>query len=250
MKVLFSVLKYKLVTNESINIGILFHNLDTDERRLETISKWSRLKNFDDEINMILFKILLNGIKDEVKDSLFNETLHFNISEYTKKFRNEMRFSKIYEEHTDNFDSFVEFNKKIFLRYDYDQKDRPKKDQQIKYMKTLMKSNEIPYSVKKIMGEHQESIQYDYIIDNFAFKFFEFENKKLDRLVSSAKAWAYTAKELSDIYNTIFVYDVDVDDRKFNIIIDILKKSAYDIIKYDNTIDYMSNKNDLTDINF
>jgi len=68
--------------------------------------------------------------------------------------------------------------------------------------------------------------------------------------VSSAKAWAYTAKELSDIYNTIFVYDVDVDDRKFNIIIDILKKSAYDIIKYDNTIDYMSNKNDLTDINF
>lgn len=243
MKVLFSVLKYKLVTNESINIGILFHNLDTDERRLEVISRWSRLKNFDDEININLFKILLRGIKDEVNDSLFKGTLHFNIFEYTKKFRNEMRFSKIYEEHTDDFDSFVEFNKKIFLRYDYDKKDRPKKEQQIKYMKTLMKSNEISYSVKKIIGEHKESIQYDYIIDKFAFKFFEFENKKLDSLVSSAKAWAYTANELSDLYNTIFVYDVDVDDGKFNIIIDILKKSAYDIIKYDDTIEYMFNKN-------
>ena len=39
MRILFSVLRYKLITNENINIGILFHNLDTDERRLETITK-------------------------------------------------------------------------------------------------------------------------------------------------------------------------------------------------------------------
>lgn len=58
LKILFSVLRYQLITDEFMNIGILFHNLDTDERRLETISKWTRLKGFDDELDLKIFKIL------------------------------------------------------------------------------------------------------------------------------------------------------------------------------------------------
>lgn len=242
MKVLFSVLKYKLITNESINIGILFHNLDTDERRFETMTKWSRLKNFDDEINITFFKILLNGMKEEIQNSLLNYVVHFDISSYTKKFCNEMRFSKIYEDYTDDFNEFIEFNKRNFLRYDYEKKDRPDRDQQVKYMKRLMKSNEILYSVKKTKGVYQESIQYDYIIGNYAFKFFTFENKKLDTLVHTAKAWAYTAEEMSNVYKTIFVYDMDINDNKFNVIIDILRKSAHKVIKYDDTFDYVLSK--------
>lgn len=191
---------------------------------------------------MKYFKIMLDGIKEEIQNNLFADITEFDMKEYVKKFYNEMRFSEIYEDYTDNFSEFVDYNKKNFLRYDYEKKDRPDKDQQVKYMKRLMKSNEISYSVRKLTGLYKESIKYDYIIDDYAFKFFSFENKKLDNLVHTAKAWAYTAEEMSDVYKTIFVYDVDVNDKKFDVIIDILIRSAYKVIKYDDTLDYVLGK--------
>lgn len=241
MKVLFSVLKYKLITNESINIGILFHNLDTDQRILETISKWSRLKSFDDEINIRYFKIMIDGIKEEIHSTLFNDVVEFDIKDYTRRFYNEMRFSEIYEDETNNFDEFVEYSKKNFLRYDYEKKDRPSREQQISYMKRLMKANEIEYTVRNPVGSYSETINYDYIVGEYAFKFFSFENKNLDNLIHTAKAWAYTAEEMKNKYKTIFVYDVDVNDKKFKMIIDILSRSAYKLIKFDETLDFVLN---------
>lgn len=239
MKILFSVLKYKLITDESINIGVLFHNLDTDQRVLETISKWGRLKSFDDEINMQLFKIILEGMKEEIQSNLLNNSIEFDIKSYTKYFCNEMRFSEIYEDETDDFHGFIQYSKKNFLRYDYEKKDRPNKEEQISYMKKLMKSNEVNYIVKNPLGKHSETIKYDYIVGEYAFKFFSFENKNLESLVHTAKAWAYTAEEMKDKYKAIFVYDVDVDSDKFSMIIDILSKSAYKLIKFDEALDFI-----------
>ncbi|NFE74986.1 DUF3037 domain-containing protein [Clostridium botulinum] len=242
LKILFSVLRYKLITNENINIGILFHNLDTDERKLETITKWSRLKNFDDEVDIKFFKIMLQGMKEEIQNTLFNDLIEFNIKEYTKKFYNEMRFSQIYEDETDDFKEFIQLCKKNFLRYDLEKKDRPSKDQQVGYMKRLMKANEVVYSVKSPKGNYNEKIYFDYIIGEYAFKFFSFENKKLDILIHTAKAWAYTALELKKQYKTIFVYDVEVKDKKFDTIISILKSNADKVIKYDDTLDFVLNR--------
>lgn len=242
MKVLFSVLKYKLITNETMNIGILFHNLDTDERKLETITKWDRLKKFDDEINIKFFKIILEGMKDEIHSTLLNNAIEFDIKEYTQKFHNELRFSAIYEDNIDDFKNFINYSKKIFLRYDYDKKDRPDKNEQVGIMKRLMKVQKIKYSVKSPIGTYHEYINYDYIIGNYAFKFFKFENKKMENLIHTAKAWAYTAEEMKDFYKTIFVYDMDIDNKKFNIIIDILKKSSHRVINYDNAVEFILEK--------
>lgn len=243
MRVLFSVLKYKLITNESINIGILFHNLDTDQRIFETISRWSRLKSFDDEINVKYFKIILDGIKEEVQNNLFNDATDFDIRQYIKKFYNELRFSDVYVDNTDNFKYFIEDSKKNFLRYDYEKKDRPNKLDQINYMKRLMKSNDISYSIRNSIGSFEENIRYDYIVGEYAFKFFSFENKTLDGLIHTAKAWAYTAGEMKNKYKTIFVYDVDVNHKKFYIIINILSKSAYNIFKFEEALDFIIKSN-------
>mgnify|MGYP004664379637 FL=1 len=234
-----------------MNIGVIFHNLATDERRLETITKWSRLKNFDDEINLKFFKILIDGMSEEIQNNLFNDSSDFDLREYTKMFYNELLFSDIYEDSTEDFEEFVEYTKKNFLRYDYDKKQRLNRDQQIKYMKSYMKSNNIKYSVKSTEGKHLESIKYDYIINDYAFKFFTFENKKLDYLISSSKAWAYTANEMRDKYKTVFVYDSDIDSSKFLAILEILKSAGFDVIKIDDTIDYVENiyKEDIMKIN-
>ena len=248
MRILFSVLRYQLITDEFMNIGILFHNLDTDERRLETINRWKRLKGFDDELDIKLLKILIDGIKEEIQNTLFNNKVVFDIYEYHRRYINELRFTEVYEAETKDFNKYIEFAKKNFLRYDYEKKERPNKDQQIKYMKELMKSNSIKYDSKSIKGEHSENINFDYIIDNYAFKIFSFEDKQLNNVVQSAKAWAFTAEEMKDNYRTIFLYDKDLENEKFKIIIDILSKSAYKVLKYDEGLDlvlnlYKKNKN-------
>lgn len=243
MKIMFSVLRYELITTEYMNVGILFYNLDTDERRLETITRWNRLKAFDDELNINLFKILVNSMKEEISNSLFNNNIEFNIERYTKKFCNELRFSKILEYNTDNFEESIEYNRKNFLRYDYDKKDRPNREQQVKYMKKLMKSNDVKYSVTNPIGYYEERINYDYIIDKYAFKFFTFENKDLRKIIHTAKAWAYTAREMSKEYQTVFVYDIDVNDKRFHSIINILKNNAK-VIKYDDTLHFILSKQD------
>ncbi|EOU2124597.1 DUF3037 domain-containing protein [Clostridium perfringens] len=240
LKILFSVLRYQLITDEFMNIGILFHNLDTDERRLETISKWTRLKGFDDELDLKIFKILLDGIKEEIQNTLFNKKQIFDIYEYHKRYVNELRFSEIYTAEVDDFNEYIEFSKKNFLRYDYEKKERPGINQQLRYMKSLMKGNSIEYSSKPILGKFSENIKFDYIINEFAFKIFSFEEKKLSQMISTAKFWAYTAYELKDKYKVIFLYDKDVIDENFNIIKNILEDSSFKVIRYDEGLNWIT----------
>ncbi|MGL5151417.1 MAG: DUF3037 domain-containing protein, partial [Clostridium sp.] len=197
MRVLFSILRYQLVTEESMNLGILFHNLSTDERRLVTISKWKRLENFDDEVDIEMLKVLMDGLKDEIKSDLFNKNDYFNIHDYPLKYVNELRFTRVYEANrVADFEAFVELTRKSYLRYDFDKKLRPDTKQQVKIMKELMKSSSIKYSSKSISGKYEEQISYDYTIGNYGFKIFTFEDKNIANLVTSAKAWAFTANEM------------------------------------------------------
>ena len=128
MKVLFSVLRYQLITDEFMNIGILFHNLSTDERRMTTINKWTRLEHFDDEANVKMLKIMINGIKDEIKEDLINSKDDFNIYDYPLKYVNELRFTKVYSAEVTDFNEFVDMTRKSYLRYDYDKSERPNRD--------------------------------------------------------------------------------------------------------------------------
>lgn len=248
MKVYFSVLRYQLITNESVNIGVLFHNSDTDERRLELIAKWERVKNFDDEVEIKFLKILVMGMRDEIENNIFNQQSHFDIIKYTKRFYNELRFSPIYEDNIKDFEVFIDITKKNMLRYDFDKKDRPKKEEQIKFIRNLMKNKEVDFITRPIEGEHSEKITYDYIIDNYAFKLFSFENKNLNKVINNAKLWAYNANEMREKYNTIFVYDVELESDEFKTILSILGGSAR-VMKYDESVEFILNLNSKKIIN-
>jgi|GEM_PF-497693 len=242
MKVLFSVLSYypSFITSESINIGILFHDIDNDIRKFETTSNWTRVKTFDDEVDVDYLKLILKGIEQEISnDTLFNFKEKFDIKRYTKFYVNELKFSDITFTDIEDFDSFVLDTKKIFLRYDYDKKDRPNHQQQLKYIKDLLKYNNVKYSSKNIEGNFNENITYDYIVNGYAFKLFTFENKRLNNLISTAKSWSYTASEMKDKYKTIFIYDVDLDNNSFESVMKILKQSAYGVMKINEAIEFI-----------
>ncbi|MBX4271451.1 DUF3037 domain-containing protein [Clostridium estertheticum] len=249
MKVLFSVLSYypSFITDESINLGILFHNVDEDIRVFETTTNWNRIKHFDDEIDIEMLKDILIGIRTEVsQENLFNYKEKFSMEKYIKFYVNELKFPDITNATTNSFYDFIEETKKMFLRYDYDKAERPDKDEQIRYIKNLLKNNEVEFTTKYIPGEHRENVQYDYIIDEYAFKLFTFEGKKITRLVNSAKAWAYTAKEMETKYKTIFLYDIERNDETFDAIMHILKSSSYKVLKIDQAIEFILKLNDKT----
>lgn len=243
MQVLFSVLSYhpSFITTESINVGILFHDIKNDIRIFETTSNWNRVKTFDDEIDINYIKAVLDGIKNEVENcDLFSFSEEFNMEQYVKFYVNELKFSEVAPANTDSFEDFIEETKKIFLRYDFDKKDRPNEKQQLKYVKEFLKSNNIEYSSKSIIGKYDENINFDYTIDDYVFKMFTFENKNISKQLFAAKSWAYNAEKIKPRYKTIFIYDIEKEnDPQYCTIMKILKDSSYKVMKLSEAIDFI-----------
>lgn len=77
----FSVLGYypSIVTDENINVGILFHNIDRNERYFYITRNWKRLEGFDDELDIEFVKEYLAGMKAQVENSLFNLDASFSV---------------------------------------------------------------------------------------------------------------------------------------------------------------------------
>lgn len=243
MQILFSILSYhpSFITTESINVGILFHDIVNDIRIFETTSKWNRVKSFDDEVDVNYIKAILDGIKNEVENSsFFKHDEEFNMEQYIRFYVNELKFSEVVPANTDSLEDFIIETKKIFLRYDYDKKDRPNEKQQLKFVKEILKSKQIDYSSKNIIGKYNENIYFDYTIDDYVFKMFTFENKKVSNQIFAAKSWAYNAEKIKPRYKTIFIYDIEkYDDPQYSSIMEILKDSGHKVLNLSEAIDFI-----------
>ncbi|EHI59941.1 MAG: hypothetical protein ACLTC4_14160 [Hungatella hathewayi] len=239
----YTALKYynSCVSEECLYLGMLFNNLTKNTRVFKSIRNFKRLESFDDEINIEFFKDYLCSIKAEIEDNIFNYDKAFNLKEYIKPYVNELRFSSIKTEKTDDPD-FIENMVKLFLKFDYDKKQRLSKETEKKYIKKVLKSSHIDFSEEPIIGKYNENIRLDLVTDNYGIKLFKFEGKDLTRLVTNAKAWAYNAREMKDAKKIVFLYDVDFENsEKFDTIIKILKEDAFKVMPYETGIDYITN---------
>ncbi|WP_077612577.1 hypothetical protein [Clostridium sp. Marseille-P2415] len=240
----YTALKYynSCISEECLYVGMLFNNLTTNTRIFKSIKNFKRLATFDDEISVDFFRDYLESIREEVENNIFNHNKEFNLSEYIKPFVNELRFSTIKTETTDDV-NFIENITKLFLKFDYDKKHRLKKDTEKKYIKMVLKSSNINYTEEPIIGKHNESINFDLVTNDFGIKLFKFEEKELSRLIFTAKAWAYSAREMRNEKKTIFLYDIDIlNSNKFDTIISILKEDAYKVMPVESGVDYITSK--------
>jgi len=239
----FSVLSYypSFISNENINIGILFELPEMQEAFFHYLKKWDRIASFDDELNLNFFKDYLKGIAEEVNTNISNYQKGFAIEKYVKFFVNEYKFSKIQLVDVENPYEFIEQTKKMYLRFDFDKSERLTKAQEYNYISKLLHVNNIAYKRDKIYGHYNEKIKFDYTIGDYAVKLFTFEGKNLSYLISTAKLWAYNAWELKDKYKTIFIYDKELKDSEyFDIIIKILKDSAYKVMIFNEGIEFIT----------
>lgn len=211
-KVQFSVLSYcpSVVSGERINIGIVVYNSESKERTFEYITHWKRVEHFDDEVDIDLIKLVVEGIRNEVSESLLSSSEEFSIQEYIRYFVNELSFDSIreygYNKQHDDFQSVTEYLKKLFLRLDYHRHERLNKDEEKACVKKIIKDRQISYSSKPLVGTYDENIRFDYIVDHReCVKHLKLAGQDLKKLIHHVKSWAFTCEELQSQFRITFV---------------------------------------------
>ena len=119
-KIKYAALKYynNVISEECLYIGMLFHNLTTGKRDFRYISNFKRFQSFDDEADVDFVKAYLSGIKQQVEENIFNYNTIFSMSEFTKIYVNEFRFSDITTLYVDEEEDYVENLTKMYLKFD------------------------------------------------------------------------------------------------------------------------------------
>ena len=227
-KIEYAALKYynSIISEECLYVGMLFHNLDTGECTFRHISNFGRFQSFDDEADVSFVKLYLRGIKEYVENSLFNNN-SFNLMQFTKKYVNEFRFTEVHNLVVNEDEDYIDNLTKMFLKFDFSKSNRLSNRTEKQYIKRILSSKNVEFSNPQICGDYEENIKFDYVINNMAIKYFDFKEKDLKRLINTAKQWAFTAYELSDSMDVIYMYDDTVEvDKNLLIIKNILNQHA------------------------
>lgn len=234
-KIQYTSLKYynSIISDECMYVGMLFHDITSDERCFKYIRNFKRLEVFDDEADIEFIKLYLQGIKDEVESNMFNYE-KFNIKEYIRYYVNEFKFTNVNTYIADDYENYVEELSKVYLKYDYNKSQRLSQTTEKQFIKKLLQQNNRNVIIKKEIGPYNDSIDYDFFVDNIAIKYLSFKDKNLKKVIPSVRNWAFTAYEMRKQYRTVFLYENDYESDKeseFNTAIDILKVNAeaYDV---------------------
>ncbi|EUJ56609.1 DUF3037 domain-containing protein [Listeria fleischmannii] len=164
MRIQYSILRYRpdLYSGESINIGIAFHNMETDERDFVTMKNYKRLWAFDDELDPEFTINSIEEIKDDwISGSLFSDYTY--LKDYTKFFVNEFYFSSIKTERISNYKEFINDAYKYFLGKAVPKSERLSKRQKMNFIESFLKENSCNYRKnKKLSGAYNDSFIFDY----------------------------------------------------------------------------------------
>lgn len=236
----YAALKYynNIISDECLYIGMLFHNITTGKRDFRYISNFKRFQSFDDEADIDFVKLYLAGIQQQVQVNIWNYQNDFSIADFTRIYVNEFRFSDVSTIEVEENEDYVENLTKMFLKFDFSKEKRLSHSDEKKYIRRILSSSNIPFSIPRVSGSYEENVTFDYIIGNVAIKLFSFKEKNANKLIPSAKQWAFSADELKDRYKIVFLYDEDNNSREWEIVLRILKRYA-DVYRVQDGLDYI-----------
>jgi len=224
----YAALKYynSVISEECLYIGMLYHNLTTGQRDFRYISNFNRFQSFDDEADVDFVRLYLKGIKQQVENNIFNYD-RFDIHEFKRIFVNEFRFSDVMKMEVMEEENYVENLTKLYLKFDFNKRNRLTNREEKEYIRRILTSKNVELSNPQLKGGFNEDVVFDYVIENVAIKVFTFKEKNLKKLIPMAKQWSFTAGELKQKMQVVFLYDDEcTDDIYLNIILNILKKNA------------------------
>ncbi len=207
----YSVLRYSpsVVAGEAINLGLLVSDAQAKRIEFHYTKKWDRIKAFDDTLHIDGLKTALQDMKNDVEVPLYHSSRGFSIDNYIRGFTNELHFSSPYQLECESMDTQINELRKIYLRFDFDQKDRLTKAKELHFVRSLLSVNGIPYrSQVRTVGDFDVPVNYDLTFGNYGVHYIRFENKNIAKMMNGIKAWAWDS-EHDHSTSTVFIYSPD-----------------------------------------
>lgn len=243
----YSVFRYSpsRISGESINLGVLLYDPETDNREFRCTKKYGRISKFDDTLNINDVKLLLNSVKEDAEQNLFNIGKKFDINEYTRRFDSNYYFDRIKTlEYSTSFEEVCERIFKTYFRFDFPMSERPSSRDDINLLKDLLSSrcNETVEKDQYITGVCNDRAKYDILTDEYCIKVFNFDGKELSRVIDNAKVWAWNGNHSNGSRTPIVIYrynsEKNVDDN-FQIIKSIFKEAGIRFYGIEEGMDYL-----------
>lgn len=241
----YSVLRYvpSVVREEFMNIGLAFHYPHDCILEIKVTDSFSRLRKFDDEADIDLLRVILDGIKDEFdpfspdgpnREQLCDETL---LEKLTKPYVNQLQFSDIHgiviQDPESDFDSLY----KTYVYYEHPRSKRITEQQVHALLRRTFRQHNI---MRVLQGNttvrakrEEEIIRFDFgyrqreFIKVFAF---DYSTNRSNKAPDTARIWAYNFIQLKSLSNNehqfISVVHVRKRDRNINLALDILNEQS------------------------
>lgn len=218
-ELVYSILRYEpsLVSGETINLGAIFYYPDTGYREFYSIKKWSRVSSFDDTLNIPLLKDLMLDISDEIGTVLTNP--NFDIKHFCSQYDSELYFDNcttFTDVTTDSLSAQIEEIKQMYFQFEYEVVKRPKKDDQKKFLRRLLKESRIKYTADySSKGKFDADIDYDFVFGDYGVVLFNLNSSEINNnTMNKVKAWAWNADHRNDNYQLIVLYITDDENRE------------------------------------
>lgn len=115
----YSVLRYSpsLLSGEKINLGIVFSEESTGYHSFYYARNLSRIKSFDDEIDIPVLKDFLVGIEEEVAGDWFSTG--FDIDSFIRFYINDYKFDSTQAILYHDLEEMITTLKKTYFRFDF-----------------------------------------------------------------------------------------------------------------------------------
>lgn len=252
-KLKYSVLQYSpsLISGESINLGVLATSEVEPLVDFISTKKMARVREFDDEIDLDMLKLVLQGIKAEVEITLENCNKIFEIQNFIQYYCNEYHFTRTIELNYQNFDHALTELKRMYLPQDLAKEQRASHKEELQFMAKILETNHIDFKRNvKEWGTYNDQITYDFRIKNYGIKLFWLKGKDLRRLTNDVKAWAWNCRYSPADIQTVIIYNNDVDTtqkQEMKMFLDIFKSSSDKIYSWTDGMKWLETlaKNDL-----
>lgn len=218
--IILGIVKYipDITRDEMINVGLVMHSPEDKLLKAKFTKNYKRVKEFDDEIEIEIFKEFISQMENEFNMDLFsiNDDISYTDPDLIKKlsynYINQFNFHiKRISYEISNLHQEFEGLCKFYLNYDYDKKLRLKKEEKIQYVHRFFKMNKIEYETIKLnsfKGVYKENLNPDFKVNNNLIKMFKFEDSNYKGLLDTVKAWALNSIELKEMgYKVIFTID-------------------------------------------
>ena len=239
-KVQFSVLcNYpSIVSRDCITLGILFYNITESVCIFKKIQNWKRVASFNDELDIEIVKLQLESIEEEIND--FAKEKDFDLKKYTKFYVNQLKFTEVFTADIEiDFHDFVEQCTRQYMPMDLAKDKRPREKEQRDFIKNVLKTSNKNYRNGNIVGNFNDNIRFDFIIKDYAFKYFMLKNKEEQDVLRSIKRWVYDAYQLKNKYKVIFVTDINLkSNNKYKNIYNMLSKEGEKVIDFQDILTF------------